>query len=356
MTDIDFLQPADGQELLAPEIRDQLGLMAFQPPTNAEELAKNRMIELPGLGSTEAVERTDVLVPAPEPVAARIHRPRNAKGLLPCIISIHGGGYVGGSQSQDDYLSELWVPTLNVVTVSIDYRLSPECPYPGPFEDCLAVIRWVKANADTLGIDPSRICLFGPSAGGGLAAGLTLRLRDVGNLDLAGLVLVAPMLDDRQLTVSSNLPSLAIWSKEANTFGWQSYLGALYGSDEVPCYAAAGRATDVRGLPPTLVTVGTADGFRDENVAFASLLAEQGVPVDLRMYAGAPHGYGLLNEWPVAVGASRDVMAWLANRLGRTLAISDETLMNSSATTSMLRAFAQNSMVTPPVAEPLTSD
>src|SRR5206468_1927279 len=105
-------------------------------------------------------------------------------------------------------------------------------------------------------------------AGGGLAAGLALLARDRDEVPLAFQLLECPMLDDRQATSSSRLDGLPVWSSESNAFGWRSYLGDLYGRDDIPIYAAAARADDLRGLPPALVVAGGADGFRDENILY----------------------------------------------------------------------------------------
>ena len=156
-----------------------------------------------------------------------------------------------------------WCPGLGVVGVSVEYRLSPETGYPGPLEDCYAALRWTYDNAGDLGIDRERIGLYGLSAGGGLAAALALLARDRGDIPLAFVLLDCPMLDDRQQTPSIRSDGLYVWGSDSNEFGWRAYLGALYGSDEVPPYAAAARAADLRGLPPTCLVVGSIDGFRD---------------------------------------------------------------------------------------------
>ena len=125
----------------------------------------------------------------------------------------------------------------------MEYRLAPEAPYPAPLDDCYRAFVWAHEHADDLGIDIERLGVRGPSAGGGLAAGLALLIRDRGEHPLAFQLLESPMLDDRQETQSSNIEGLLVWSREANTFGWQSYLGHLYASDEVPAYAAPGGPT-----------------------------------------------------------------------------------------------------------------
>src|SRR5262249_29652588 len=153
--------------------------------------------------------------------------------------------------------------------------------FPGPLEDCYAGLTWLFDNADALGVDSDRIGIRGASAGGGLAAALALLARDRGALSIAFLLLESPMLDDRQTTPSIQPDDLLVWTREANSFAWGSYLGELVGTPDVPAYAAPARADDLSGLPPTLISVGTADGFYDEDVDFARRLSEAGVPTEL---------------------------------------------------------------------------
>ena len=167
----------------------------------------------------------------------------------------------------------------------------PRVPVPDPLDDCERGLLWAVEHADELGIDTDRLGVFGISAGAGLAAGLAQRLRDNGGPALAFQLLETPMLDDRQLTASATTEGLLVWSKLSNHFGWSSYLGDLHGADDVPGEAVPARADDLTGLPPAFVSVGTADGFRDEAVTYALRLAEVGVPTELHMYPGLPHGF-----------------------------------------------------------------
>jgi len=104
----------------------------------------------------------------------RVHRPRSAGPALPCLVSMHGGGYVMGTHLGDDGRFDAWCPRFGCVGVSVGYRLAPETPFPGPLEDCYAALRWVHRRGLDIGVDPARIGVMGGSAGGGLAAGLTL--------------------------------------------------------------------------------------------------------------------------------------------------------------------------------------
>jgi acetyl esterase/lipase len=272
-----------------------------------------RVVEL-----TDRVTRTDITVPgAPDDpdITLRIHRPAHVDGPLPAIYSIHGGGYVLGTRAMDDERMDHWCPTLGCVGVSVEYRLAPETPYPGPLEDCYAGLRWVHENAGELGIVADRIGISGGSAGGGLAAGLALLARDRGEVPVAWQLLIYPMIDDRRTNPSSAWDA-PVWNPAANEFGWRSYLGDLFGTDDVPPYAAASRAVDLAGLPPAFIAVGTLDGFFDEDLAYAQRLNHAGIPTELHVYPGAPHGFDtLMPGAAVAVRCRREMTDWLSRRL-----------------------------------------
>ena len=125
------------------------------------------------------------------------------------------------------------------------------------------------------------------------------------------------MLDDRQMTFSSRLDDLLVWSKVSNAFGWRSYLGDLYGTDDVPPTAAPARATDLSGLPEAYVCVGGADGFRDEDIIYAMRLYDAGVPTELHVYPGAPHGLAMFAGTEIAKRYAADQHDWLRRQLER---------------------------------------
>jgi acetyl esterase/lipase len=302
------------KNLLDPELRPVLD--AFElPAIDAEGVAAMRSASFASPDLSDAVTRTEHEVPGDPPVPVRVHRPKDAEGLLPAILTIHGGGYVIGSYDMDSPLLDRWCPNLGVVGVSVEYRLAPETSYPGPLEDCYAALRWTYDHAHKLGIDKERIGIYGLSAGGGLAAALALLARDRGEVPLAFVLLDCPMLDERQRTQSINAEGLYVWGSGSNEFGWRSYLGAFYGSDEVPAYAAAARAADLAGLPPTCVIVGSIDGFRDEDIDYAQRLNQAGVPCELHVIAGLPHAY-LLVPGAAAVQLAMHCMDdWLTRQL-----------------------------------------
>ncbi len=304
----------DVTDLLDPELRPAFAGFEL-PPLDERVLATMRETAFPAADLSPEVIRTEREVPGDPPVAVRIHRAVHADGLLPAVVTIHGGGYVIGSYDMDSALLDRWCPSLGVAGISVQYRLAPETAYPGPLEDCYAALRWTYEHAGELGVDPSRIGVYGVSAGGGLAAGLALLARDRGEVPLAFCLLDCPMLDDRQLTPSIGAAGLYVWNAASNEFGWRAYLGERYGSDDVPAYAAAARATDLAGLPPTYVVVGAIDGFRDEDIAYAQRLNQAGVPCELHVIAGMPHAYQLAPSSSAVRLATICMDDWLARRL-----------------------------------------
>jgi acetyl esterase/lipase len=281
------------------------------------ETMRNRPLRS-GASLSDKVERTDHLAATSSEgpgVPLRVHRPRGVATPLPSIYSIHGGGFVIGSNAGDDTLFDAWSPQLECVGVSVDYRLAPETPFPGPLEDCYTGLRWAHDHADELGIDPDRVGIIGGSAGGGLAAGLTLLARDRGEVSVAFQVLRYPMLDDRQITPSSKA-DVPLWDPQTNRFSWTAYLGTRYGTDEIPGYAAAARATDLSGLPPTFIMVGDMDGLLDEDIDYARALIAAGVPTDLHVLAGAPHAFdSMMADTAVARRARQTLDDWVNAQL-----------------------------------------
>ncbi|HUZ08964.1 MAG TPA: alpha/beta hydrolase [Acidimicrobiales bacterium] len=319
----------DLESLIDPDIRPLLAEFGdFRLTPDNLAAMRSRPIVQP-VPLSDEVERVDHVVPGPKgapDVVVRVHRPRGATGPLPCVYSIHGGGYVMGSYTGDDVRFDSWCLRHRCIGVSVEYRLAPETPYPGPLEDCYAGLAWVHEHTEELGVDPARTGIMGASAGGGLAAGLALLARDRGVLPVAFQLLIYPMLDDRQTSPSSRVEA-PIWNPAANEFGWRSYLGPLYGTDDTPPYAAASRATDLSGLPPGYVMVGTIDGFHDEDVDYALRLNQAGVPTELHVYAGAPHGFdNMMTGAPVAKRARRAMNEWLERRLHATDAAPPSTM------------------------------
>jgi acetyl esterase/lipase len=255
--------------------------------------------------------------PGAPDVRVLIARPLAATGTAPAILHMHGGGYVAGLPEMSRTTIEAFAGELGTVVVSVDYRLAPETPYPGALEDCYAVLAWMNSSADALDIDPARIAVSGDSAGGGLAAGLSLLARDRGTCRIAFQHLFCPGLDDRTAVRGDLSPLVGefIWSNRSNHFAWGALLGAPPGNPDVPAYAAPARAVDLSGLPPACIVVGALDLFVDESVDYARRLHAAGVPCELHVYAGAPHGFQMAWRAAVTRAADRDSHAALRRAL-----------------------------------------
>jgi acetyl esterase/lipase len=209
----------------------------------------------------------------------------------PAVLYLHGGGIIAGSVDLYEGPVSRYVSDSGVSMLSVDYRRAPEHPYPTPVEDCYAGLRWLAANGGELGVDPARIAIMGDSAGGGLAAAVSLLARDRGGPGVSHQILIFPMLDDRNIRPDPEIAPFAVWTYADNITGWAALLGDDVGGPNVPIYAAPARATDLSGLPYTYIEVGQLDIFRDEDLGYAERLGRAGVNVEFHLRPGAPHEF-----------------------------------------------------------------
>lgn len=212
----------------------------------------------------------------------------------PAVLYLHGGGTILGSVDTYDSVVRTYVSQSSVPMLSVDYRLAPESPHPLPVEDCYAGLTYLAEHAASLEVDPKRIAVMGESAGGGLATAIAMLARDRNGPVPAKQILIYPMLDDRNIEPDPRLAPFALWTYDDNITGWRGLLGARFGQDDVPATAAPARATDVNDLPPAYIEVGQLDIFCNEDIAYALELSRAGVPVELHVHAGAPHGFELV--------------------------------------------------------------
>ena len=256
-----------------------------------QHLRHNRVLDAVFGGIVPGVAVTDgTAAGATGPLRTRTCRPAGSgDGPLPLVVDFHGGGWVLGAVEGSDWLCSSVAAAVGAVVVSVDYRLAPEHRWPAAAEDCYAALRDVVARAAELGVDPGRVAVMGDSAGGNLAAVVSLMARDRSGPAIAHQALLYPATD---LTLSS--PSIdenahaPILSKADCVAFRDHYLG---GQDPRQPYASPLHAADLEGLPPALVQVAEHDPIRDDGLRYAAALQQAGVPVRTTTYVGMPHGY-----------------------------------------------------------------
>ncbi|WP_067650600.1 alpha/beta hydrolase [Nocardia harenae] len=309
---------------LDPELAAAVTMMPpfdFAHPVTARvTLDEMRAPELAEL-SMDGVSLRELAAPgigdAPD-VGIRLFTPEESgEGPLPVLLWIHGGGFVVGTAQGDDPFCVDVARQLRIAVASVDYRLAPETPFPGPHDDCWAALTYLRAAAAELGIDPERIAVGGQSAGGGLAASIVLRARDEG-APVAFQLLEIPELDDRLETVSMRtFVDTPVWHRPNAILSWQFYLGESYAgpSDpDVSPYAAPARVTDLAGLPPTYLCTMELDPLRDEGIDYAQRMMQAGVSVELHSFPGTFHGSTLIGA-EVSKRSQRELRYALARGL-----------------------------------------
>ena len=242
----------------------------------------------------------------------RVYTPARSKTRA-ALLYIHGGGMMIGAPQMDDGLLSNLAAELDILIVSPEYRLAPEHPYPAPIDDCHEAWQWMLDNSSQRGIDTKKIAIGGESAGGGLAAGLVLRIHDEGGPRPIAQWLFCPMLDDRT-AIDRSLDQVDhyIWSNKLNLAGWTSYLGAKIGTEQVPSYAGPSRRVDYNGLPKAWIGVGDVELFYQEDKKYAENLKAAGVPCELDVVAGGPHAFeGLAPEAQVSKDYMARAKSWL---------------------------------------------
>jgi acetyl esterase len=286
------------ETLTAPEARDYY--MQARVVMNPEP---------PELKSAEALA-----IPAPHgTIPARIYTPKTLRtkdGLAPCLVFFHGGGWVIGNLETHDVVCRKLAHEGELIVISVDYRLAPEHKFPAAVDDAITATSWIAANAKQLGIDANRLMVGGDSAGGNLAAVVSLHARDNGGPKIAGQVLVYPATEFARTHASHREPETSVLLTHS-VIGWfaNHYMGDADRSD---WRASPARAKTFAGLPPAYVLTAGADPLRDEGDEYAARLKDAGVPVAYKHFPGQFHGFftmgKLLKQADVAV---TDIAAWL---------------------------------------------
>jgi len=293
---------------------------AGRPPYETVSPAEARLLYLaarfvsnpepPELQSVQPLE-----IPAPHgSIPARVYTPlklRETKGLAPCLVFFHGGGFVIGNLDSHDVVCRKLADEGQLIVIAVDYRLAPEHKFPAGVEDVVTATKWVADNARQLGIDASRLSVGGDSAGGNLAAVVAITARDGNGPTIAGQVLIYPGTDFAMTHPSHSEPETSILLTHS-VIRWfrDNYLNGAADVDD--WRASPARIKSLAGLPPAYVLTAGADPLRDEGDEYAKRLKEAGVPVTYRTYPGQFHGFFTMGKLlQQANVAAREIGDWL---------------------------------------------
>lgn len=268
----------------------------YQTAAELRSFAKKQTGILQQLPSDKEIEVHEVIIKNRDgnPLSVIVYRAKQYKQNAVGLLWTHGGGYaMNSARGELSVLKGLLLAT-NTVAFAPEYRRSIEAEYPAALYDSYDTLLWLKEHAEEFGVNTDQLFVGGCSAGGGLAAAVSLYARDDRRVNVAFQMPIYPMLDDRLNTSSMIGNQSFVWDEAKSKAGWQLYLGDLYGTGKTPKYAAAARETDYRGLPPAYSFVGDLDPFLEETKQYIQNLREAGVEAVCDVYKGAFHGFDII--------------------------------------------------------------
>src|SRR6478735_252949 len=283
-----------------------------------EQLERAQLTEIPDGGAAaiflgrprkDVAIRADVLQARRGGLPVRIYTPHAwAREPRPVVLNFHGGGFALGSARQCDWICSIVAADVDAVVVSVDYRLAPAHKFPAAVEDCYDALIWTAAHAAELGADPARLGVMGDSAGGNLAAVVSILARDERGPAIAHQALVYPVTDMTEAgredsSYLANVLGIVLSNDDIDVFA-DYYLSEA--DDRADYRLSPIRATDLSGLPPAVVVVAGLDPLHDSGVRYAQALADAGNVVRVEDFHQMPHGF---LSFPYFAHAARPAMA-----------------------------------------------
>jgi len=283
------------------------------PPLYTLSLPEARALDLASIqaasGDVEHVASVQEQNAGDRPI--RIYCPEPGREL-PILVYFFGGGWTLGSLDTSDAVCRHLANAASCLVIAVGYRLAPEHKFPTAVHDCFEAVKWIQANAPSLGGDPARVAVAGDSAGGNLAAAVTLLARDAG-IPLAAQVLVYPNTDYTATFDGEANPLL--FNKNSVAWYWGHYLSSA--EDGTSPLASPLLAPSLSGLPPALVITAEHDPLRDQAEAYANRLADSGVPTILSRYDGMIHGFFCMaGDLESGAAAQAEAASFLRDRFG----------------------------------------
>ena len=225
-------------------------------------------------------------------VPVAVFHPEARPERAPCLVWFHGGGLIAGHYLMDYLFARHVADAVGCVVVGVEYRLAPENPFPDGVEDGYNALKWLAEPDGPAGFVATEFAVGGLSGGGPFATGTALMANKGTGPKVAFQLLHTPMLDHRSESESINFSlDSRTWGRDLNRAAWDLYLARVREKgDQVPGEASPAVEEDYSNFPPTYLSVGDVDCFRDEAIEFARGLVRAGVPVELHMFAQCPHG------------------------------------------------------------------
>ncbi|MEN3264609.1 alpha/beta hydrolase [Pseudonocardia sp.] len=242
----------------------------------------------------------DISIPVGDPpcrLPVRIVRPKGVTGILPVIVHLHGGGWMSGTAHTHDRLIRELAIGAGAAVVFPEYTLSPEAKYPTALEECYAVAAWVARHGADQNLDPHRIAISGDSAGGNLAAAVTLLAKRRGGPRFVRQVLFYPVLDANFDTASyQSFAEGYFLRRDVMRWYWDLYIERGEQRTEITASPLRAGVEALAGLPPALIITAEVDVLRDEGEAYARKLRHAGVPATAVRYQGTIHAFVMFNS------------------------------------------------------------
>jgi acetyl esterase len=250
------------------------------------------------------------MIPGPAgTIRVRLYWPEAAPPR-PAIVYYHGGGHVIGSLDTHDFVARNLCAGAEAVVASVDYRMGPEHKFPAAVDDSFTALRWVHANAESLGADPERLGVHGDSAGANLAAVVGLLARDAGTPKLRLQSLVYPIADYNLVGDSYDryAEGYGILTRQAMVWFRDHYLCSPQDADD--WRASPIKASSLAGVAPAIVVTAECDVLHDDGEGYAQALRRAGVAVEYKEYPGMIHAFfGMVPAVDDAMNAQRAVWA-----------------------------------------------
>ncbi|WP_280506150.1 alpha/beta hydrolase [Nocardia farcinica] len=303
---------------LHPDVEAMLSALESFPDVTRHEPAELREIIVsrrapltrqPGMRRAE-----DIVIEGPGgALPVRVYVPDGERANpMPVVVFAHGGGFVFCDLDSHDEFCRSMAAAVGVVVVSVDYRLAPEHPGPAAMEDVYAALVWAARHAADYGGDPERLAVAGDSAGGNLAATVSLAARDRGGPRIAAQILLYPVIDDDFTTESYRRYGEGYYNTtEAMRWYWRQY--APHGTDDP--YLVPSRADSLAGLPPAVVATAELDPPCSAGEDYARKLADAGVPVRTHRFEGLFHGFLTFPGLSLTPGAREQVWTMMRDVL-----------------------------------------